>query len=81
MNIDLTPDEHAYLLRMLGGPSTQGTRTLGEGLSGEGVVAFRRKVEEAGVDHERAMAMLDVIGQNAEYVQTHWWPFPIEPQP
>ena len=49
MILHLTPDEHAYLLRLLGGPSEQGTRTLGVGLTAEGVIAFREKVEGMNV--------------------------------
>ena len=45
--LHLTPDERDYLVRMLGGPSEQGTRTLGVGLTGQGVLAFRQKVFEA----------------------------------
>lgn len=47
MILRLTDDERDYLIRMLGGPSEQGTRTLGVGLTGEGVLAFRKKVERA----------------------------------
>lgn len=46
--IHLTPNEHAYLLRLLGGASDQGIKTLGEGLNALGVIELRKKMEAVG---------------------------------
>lgn len=43
----LTPNEHAYLLRLLGAPSDQGVKTLGVGLTAEGAIRLRQKLEGA----------------------------------
>lgn len=43
----LTPDEYAYLMRLLGAPSDQGVKTLGVGLTAEGAIGLRQKLEHA----------------------------------
>lgn len=52
MTLTLTPDERDYLIRLLGGPSQQGTRTLGVGLTAVGVLAFRDKVFTIAAEQE-----------------------------
>lgn len=43
--LPLTPAEYAEIRRWLGCPGHDGKRVLGEGLTGEGMLTFRRKVE------------------------------------
>lgn len=43
--LPLTPAEYAEIRRWLGCPGHDGKRVLGEGLTGEGMIALRRKVE------------------------------------
>lgn len=43
--IPFTKDELDYLIRILGGPSDQGIKTLGEGLTAVGCIALRKKLE------------------------------------
>lgn len=45
--IHLTTDEYAYLMRLLGGASDQGIKTLGVGLTAVGVLELRDKMERA----------------------------------
>lgn len=41
----VTRDEYNHLMRLLGAPSEIGTRSLGEGLTGDGVNNLRTKFE------------------------------------
>lgn len=43
--LPLTPAEYAEVRRWLGCPGHGGKRVLGEGLTGEGMITLRRKVE------------------------------------
>lgn len=45
MTIDLTDDERAYILKCLGGPLDMATRILGTGLTAQGVIALRQKLQ------------------------------------
>lgn len=45
--ITLTPDEYNYIMRLLGGDTEQGIKTLGVGLTAVGVLALRDKMERA----------------------------------
>lgn len=44
-SLPLTPAEYSEIRRWLGCPGHDGKRVLGEGLTGEGMIALRRKVE------------------------------------
>lgn len=45
LTIDLTPDELAYLIKALGGKLDMSTKVLGSGLTAQGVLALRAKLE------------------------------------
>jgi hypothetical protein len=43
---DLTKEERSYLLKLLGGPLDMATRTLGQGMTAQGVIVLREKLSE-----------------------------------
>lgn len=44
ITLELTREEHEYIYRLLGGPSEQGIKTLGEGLTADGDITLRQKL-------------------------------------
>lgn len=61
ITVHLTRDEYDYMYRLLGGPSQQGIKTLGEGLTAAGAISLRSKLAaiNAPITPDQALAKID----------------------
>ena len=66
--MNLTPDELAYLVHLLGGRSTYDPKRLGEGLSAVGALQLRAKLERMAFPITIEQAQQDVQSGKVERV-------------
>ena len=74
ITLELTRDEYEYLYRLLGGPSEQGIKTLGQGLTADGAITLRQKLARLSpvLTPDEAMARIDA-GQIERYTVPGEW--------
>jgi hypothetical protein len=74
ITISLTLDEYDYLYRLLGGPSEQSIKTLGQGLTADGAITLRQKLARLTpvLTPDEAMAKIEA-GEIGRYAVPGEW--------